>query len=93
MFGTRDFFFGLDWFYISSQAVSRAIKPGFAAIVVNPVGCIVGAGAATRIADIVNAQHAGRAITPTSIIVLRVSGTTPVVQAAGEGAAYADHNG
>jgi hypothetical protein len=93
MFGTRDFFFWLHWFYISSQAIGRAIKPRFTAIVVDPVGCIVGTGAAARVADIVGAQHACRTIYTAGIIVLCVACTTPVVQAAGEGAAYADNNG
>src|ERR1700722_20077230 len=93
MVGTRDFFFRLDWFYISSQAIGRTIKPRFTTIVVDLVGCIVGTGAGARIADIVGAYHARRKIATPDIIVLRVGCTTPVVQAVGKGAADADNNG
>jgi hypothetical protein len=94
MFGTRHFFFWLDRFgTFFSQAIGRAIDPGFAAVIVDPIGCIVGTGGSARVADIVSAQHACQAIYTPGIIVLRVACTIPVVQAVGEGAAYADNNG
>jgi hypothetical protein len=92
MFGTRNFFFGLNRFGISSnQTIGRAIDPGFTAKIVDSVVCIVGTGAAARVTDIVGAQFSGVAIYAAGIIVLYIIGTIEM-RARGKGSANTDDN-